>query len=146
MAVNFDDYMNVPMSDMKRILLPDGHYFGNLGKSEPKESGNGKPMLHTQVKLTSAGDDIDAAALAGIDVNGKVLSTNAMLAEDFGRAQIGEMIKATGVPYDEAQGFGTVLPSTENMPVKVLVGSRLLDKNDPNSERVNEIKKFLPAV
>lgn len=146
MAVNFDDYMNVPMSEMKRVLLPDGHYFANIGKHTPKESGNGKPMLNTSITLTSADSDVEVSQLPAEGVSGKKLSINAMLAEDFGRAQIGEMIRATGVPYDEAQGFGSVLPTTENQPVKVLIGSRLMDKDDPNSERVNEIKKFLPAV
>lgn len=146
MAVNFDDYMNVPMSEMKRVLLPDGHYFANIRKHEPKMSGNDKPMLNSSFSLTSPGEDVPVDQLPESGVQGKVISMNSMLAEDFGRAAIGDMIRASGVPYDEAQGFGAVLPSTLNQPVKLLIGSRKMNKDDPNSETVNEIKKVLPAV
>lgn len=146
MAVNFDDYMNVPMSEMKRVLLPDGHYFANIKKHDPKMSGKDKPMLNTSFALTSPGDDVPIDQLPENGVSNKVISMNSMLAEDFGRAAIGDMIRASGVPFDEAQGFGAVLPSTLNQPVKLLIGSRLSVKDDPTSERVNEVKKVLPAV
>jgi hypothetical protein len=146
MAVNFDDYLNVPMADMKRVSLPEGHYYGRVKDYGTKESQGGKPMLNIQFTLDSCGDDVDQSQLPEKGVSGKMVSNNYMLDEDFGRAGIREVIVAAGVAFDEAQGFGTYLPSIKGQPVMLHIKQRPVDKQNPDGDKTEDIKKVLPPA
>lgn len=145
MAVNFDDYLNRPAGDWKRVTLPEGHYFGRVKDWKTKESGSGKPMLTFSFTLDSAGDDVTGALPEG-GVSGKVVSVNCMLDQDFGRAAAREVVEACGIVIDEAVGLGTYLDQTKGQPVKLHIKQRPLDKDDPEGDKTEDVKKVLSAT
>lgn len=144
MAIDFSQYMNKPIGEMKRITLPPGHYFGRVKGFELKESSKtNKPMLAVQFTLDSAGEDVDATLLPAQGVAGKTVSVNYMMDTDFGQDDIRKFIEATGVQTDPAQGWGGYLLQTSNMPVKLYIEPRKRDKDDPNSELTDDVRKVL---
>lgn len=144
--VDYSEFMNKPLGEMKKTLIPVGHYFGRIRKHGGKESSNNKPMYVFQFALDSAGDDVDPAQLANVNISGKVVSLNCMLAEDFGQDAIGEVIRAVVPDADPAQPWGTYLPRIDNQPVKLYIAHRPRDKDDPNGEQTEDVKKVLSAT
>lgn len=142
---DFSEYMNKPVGEMVRVLLPPGHYYARIKGHEPVESSTKKPMLKTQFTLDSAGDDVDTSLLPPQGCANKQLTMNSMMAEDFGQAAIGDMIRATGIELDPAQGWGQYLPGTVNQPVKLYVGQRPRDKDNPDGEKMEDVLKVLPV-
>lgn len=146
MALDFSAYMNTPIGEMRRILAPVGHYFGRVKGYEPKESSNGKPMLAVQFTLDSAGEDVPNDQLPPQGIAGKTMTNNYMLDTDFGRDDIRKLIEACGVQTDPTQAWGQYLPQITGRPVKLYVEHRSRDKDDPNSEKMEDIRKVLPAT
>lgn len=146
MATDFSQYMNIPVGQMKRVTLPEGHYFGRVKHYEPKESTNGKPMLMVQFTLDSCGEDVDTTQLPEQGVSGKTVTSNYMLDTDFGRDDIRKMIEAVGVQMDPAQGWGQYLPQIKNQPVKLYIKQRPVNKDEPEGDRTEDIKKVLAAA
>lgn len=145
--VDYSEFMNKPLGDMKRTLLPKGTYFGRIKKHGPKESASSKaPMYTFQLAVDSAGTDVDQSQLPANGVSGKVLSINCMLAEDFGQEAIGEVIRAVVPDADPALPWGQYLPKIDNQPVAFYVDHRPRDKNDPNSEMTEDVKKVMRAT
>lgn len=142
---DFSEYMNKPVGEMVRVLLPPGHYFGRIKGHEPVESSTNKPMLKTQFTLDSAADDVDQSLLPPQGVANKQLTVNYLMAEDFGQAAIGDMIRATGIEIDPAQGWGQYLPATVNQPVKLYVTQRPRNKEEPDGEKMEDVQKVLPV-
>lgn len=143
--VDFSQYMNKPLGEMRRILLPVGHYYGRFKNCEPKESGNGKPMLNTSFTLDSAGSDVDPTSLPEAGVAGKTVSVNYMLDTDFGQDDIRKMIEASGIQVDPAQSWGQYIAQLQNMPVLLYIDHRPREKDNPNSEMTEDIKKVLSS-
>lgn len=142
---DFSEYMNKPLGEMVRVTLPPGHYFGRIKGHEAVESSTHKPMLKTTFTLDSAGDDVPADQLPPQGVANKQVVTNALMAEDFGQAAIGDMIRATGIEVDPAQGWGQYLPGTINQPVKLYIGQRPRDKDNPDGDKMEDVQKVLPV-
>lgn len=150
MAVDYSKYMNTPMGEMKRTVLPKGHYFGRITSHGFKEMGaDNKPAYVFGFTLDSAGDDVDVAGLPENGVAAKKISLNCMLDFDFGRDAIRETIEAA-LPgqTDPTQGWGNYLTQLDGKPVKLLIEPRKRDKNDtsPDPEMTDDIKKVLPAI
>lgn len=143
--VDFSQYMDKPIGEMVRVLLPPGHYFGRVKGFEPVESATHKPMLKVQFTLDSAGDDVPADQLPPQGVANKQLTANYLMAEDFGQAAIGDMIRATGIEIDPAQGWGQYLPGIVNQPVKLYVTQRPRNKDEPDGEKMEDVQKVLPV-
>lgn len=142
---DFSKYMDVPIGQMVRVTLPEGHYFGRIKSYEPKESTEKKkPMLNVQFTLDSAGSDVPADQLPAQGVSGKTVSVNYMMDMDFGQDAIRLLILAAGVTVDPAQGWGQYLPQIANQPVMLHIRHRPRDKNDPNSDQMEDIDKVLP--
>lgn len=145
MAVDFTQFMSKPIGEMKRVLLPQGHYFATIrGTPEPKESGTGKPMLNIQFSLASAGDDVEGP-LPENGVQGRIVSVNYMMDQDFGQDDIRKAIEACGIATDPTQGWGQYVPQMEGKPVKIYIKHRPRDKQDPNSEMTEDVSKVLRA-
>ena len=144
--VDFSEYMSKPIGTMRRTVLPPGHYFGRVAKVEPKESSTKKPMLAVQFKLDSAGEDVPADQLPEQGIQGKTLSVNYMLDTDFGQDDIRKMIEAIVPNVDPAQPWGQYLPQLDGQPVKLYVEQRKRDKDDPNSEMTEDVRKVLSAT
>lgn len=144
--VDYSEFMNKPLGEMKRLTLPPGHYFGRVKGYEAKESSQSKkPMLSVQFTLDSAGEDVDVSGLPEQGVNGKTVTANFMMDTDFGQDDIRKFITACVPNTDPAQGWGQYLAATANQPVKLYIENRRRDKDDPNSELTEDIKKVLPV-
>lgn len=144
--VDFSEYLSKPVGEMKRTLLPPGHYHATVKDWETKESGKGKPMLVINFALVAAGEDVDQTQLPENGVSSKRLSNFYMLAEDFGQDDIRKTLEATGQEMDDAAPFGQYLDPAKGLPVLLLVGSRRREKDDPTSELMDSIEKVLPAA
>lgn len=142
--VDFSKFMDIPIGQMVRHVLPDGHYYGRVKKYEAKESSEKKkPMLSVSFTLDSAGEDVDQTLLPSQGVANKTVTVNYMMDTDFGQDDIRKMILACGVQVDPAQGWGQYLPQTANQPVKLYIKQRPRDKTDPNSEMTEDVNKVL---
>ncbi len=147
MAQDFSQYTNVPLGDMKRVTLPEGHYFGTVKDYELKESAQAKkPMLVFKFSLSSAGEDVQADQLPAEGVAGKVVTANYMLDQDFGRDDIRKVIEATVPGTDPTQGFGGYLPQTKGQPVKLYIKPRNLEKDNPDAGTTDDVKKVMSAT
>lgn len=147
--VDFSEFMNVPIGQMVRHVLPEGHYFGRVKSAEPKESSEKKkPMLHVTFTLDSAGEDVDPASLPANGIANKAVSAFWMMDSDFGQDDIRKFILACGVEVDPAQGWGQYVPATINQPVKLFIqpGKRNKDDTSPDAEMSDNIRKVLPVA
>lgn len=143
---DFTDYLSKPLGEMKRVVLPPGHYFATIKDWSTKESSTNKPMLVFVFTIQSAGEDVDTSLLPEQGVANKQLSYFCMLDADFGQDNIRRVIEATGIETDPAQGFGMYLNDTKGMPVLLQITNGNRDKNDPNSELQENIAKVLPVT
>lgn len=147
LAIDFSQYLSKPTGELKVSVLPEGHYFATI-KGEPttKESTNGKPMLVWKFAITGADEDVDQSLLPdGRIPDGKSITYNNMLDNEYGLADVGNVLRATGIEMDDARGFGEYLDQVDNLPVKLFLTNRARDKDDPNSPMIEDIKKVLPA-
>jgi len=144
--VDFSEYLSKPVGEMKRILLPPGHYHATFKNWTTKESASNKPMLVIDFALVAAGEDVPPDQLPENGVGNKKLSNFYMLAEDFGQDDIRKTLEATGQEMDPAAPFGQYLDPAKGLPVLLLVEHRRRDKDNPNSELTESISKVLPAA
>lgn len=143
---NFDDYLNKPLGEMRRVLIPEGHYFATVRDWKTKESFKGSPMLVFTFQLSSPDEDVDTSLIPeDYNLTSKVVSQNCMLDQDFGRDDVRKTIEATGIQTDPAQPFGQYLDQTKNMPVKVYITHRPLDRDNPASNKTEQVDKVLAA-
>lgn len=142
---DFSEYLSAPTGDIQAPkAFPAGHYYALVGPRTPKESKNGSPMMVQQFILQSPGEDVDTSLLPPTGIQGKKVSTNFVLNTEFGMFAMKEMVAAAGVEMDPAQGIGVYLPQTDNRPVMIVLDTRLMDPNDPDSREANDVKKILP--
>lgn len=142
---DFSQYMNIPIGQMVRTVLPPGHYFGRIKGYEPKESSEKKkPMLFVQFTLDSAGEDVPQDQLPSQGVAGKTVSVNYMMDTDFGQDDIRKMILAAGVQVDPAQGWGQYLPQIANQPVKLYIKNEPRNKDQPDGDKTERVDKVFP--
>jgi hypothetical protein len=144
-AVNFEEFFNIPIGQMVRTVLPEGHYFATVKGHEGVESGKGKPMLKWQFSIVSAGEDVPQDQLPANSI-GKTVTRQDLLSEDFGLDAIRQTIQACGIATDPAAGFGQYLPQTTGQPVKLYIKQRDRDKDDPSAGKIEDVSKVLPAI
>lgn len=142
MTVNFKELLSVPVDSVKAPeALPEGHYTGRLRQYEFLESSKKKtPFVRFTITLDSANEDVDAAALADVDLSKKQLRADYYLTPDslFRLKNLLESLKINiaGRSFDEA------LPETQNMIVVVEVTRR---PNDDGSAFFNDVKDIAGA-
>lgn len=141
---DFSEYLSKPVGEMKRVLVPEGHYHAIWKTWDTKESAKGAPMLVITYELVSPGEDVDTSALPERGIQGKKINSFYMLAEDFGQDDIRKSLEATGQQMDPAAGFGQYLDPAKGLPVTVYIVHGKRDKQDPNSELVENVQKVLP--
>ena len=140
MSVNFKELITVNLDDIKApAALPEGTYHGVIGSFEFGDNNKNKtPYVRFGLKLQSAGDDIDAADLAGIELGSRKLSTDFYLTPDA-QWRLKEFLNSLGfkgVTLEEA------LPDTVGQSVIVYVTQRFNPErpDDPPRNNVKSVK------
>jgi hypothetical protein len=124
MAIDFSALLNKPTAEIKKPpVLPEGTYYGTLGKYELREIGEKRtPTAEFEITLQSAADDIDLTDEESgepIDLSAKKLRGNLWLSENA-QWQVVDLAAKLGIDTD-GQSLGTILPQFVGQSVMVQV-------------------------
>lgn len=132
---NFAELLQTPMDSIKRPPpLPAGTYHGVITSHEMITSSQKKtPGVRYNVTLTAPGDDVDAAALDGIDLTKRSLRRDYWLTADASY-RLKELLQSVGVSV-EGRSLGECIPEARNAKVLVSITQRMEGKDTFNDIR-----------
>lgn len=142
MAVNFRELLSVKTEDIKNpVALSEGTYHGILAAREFGESSRNKtPYVRYTVRLHSAGDDVDPADIAEIDLSSKKLRVDFYLTPDS-LYRLRDFLQSLGLST-EGRSLEELIEESLNASVKVYVTQRI-NPEKPNDAPYNDIKTIV---
>lgn len=134
---DFSQILSKPVDNIaKPKAIPAGTYHGMAIAHELLESQKNKtPFVRYTVKLTAAGEGVDASALDGIDISKKQLRKDFFLTEDS-QYRLVEAIESCGV-QKTGMSLGALIPQLCNRPLLVDVTCRL---SEDGKDTYNDVK------
>jgi hypothetical protein len=139
MTVNFASLLGKTVTEEAKRppSLPAGTYHGIIQKWEPGESQQKKtPYVRMHVQLLSAGEDVPADQLEGIDFSKKQLRRDYFLTEDA-MFRLHEFLKAVGIEF-VGKPLGEALQEVIGKQVIADVAAKM-NQQDPSQPPFNEI-------
>ena len=136
---NFKDLLSVNLDDVKAPLpLPEGTYHGTISSFEYGDNNKNKtPYVRFGLKFHSAGDDVSASDLEGIDLSQRKMSTNFYLTPDS-LFRLKDFLVSLGMKT-EGMSFDELIPDAVGQNIIAYVTQRF-NPEAPNDPPRNDIK------
>lgn len=137
MSINFREMLSVPTDSVERPKpLPDGHYIGAIKGHEFGQSKNkGTPFVRFILTTELACDDVDQAALVGMDLSKKEVQKDYFITPSA-LYRLSDMLDAV-LGKQAGRSFDERIPDTSS--VRVMFGAVARNDDDGNPTGFNNI-------
>lgn len=129
-TVDFHSLLAIPMDSIQRPKpWPSGTYFGIVTKNSfDKSAAKQTPYVRFEVRVHSAGEDVDRALLEGVDLGKREMRKDYYLTPDA-LFRLKAFLESVGVTTS-GRSLGEAIPDALNARVMLQVTQRTMENGD----------------